>query len=122
MSVLRASRLLAWHQLKVSFICECIPCVLSPCMVVTFLFGQSGEHVQQRWPICILDECLALIPRHEDYSLSHSAWRAPSFDWPAGSWNVDPFFAVVTSTLSAVTDFGVEPSLIVPYFPKGRPP
>jgi hypothetical protein len=33
-----------------------------------------------------------------------------------------PVFTVVTSTLAAFTRRGVEPSFMVSYFPKGRPP
>jgi hypothetical protein len=33
-----------------------------------------------------------------------------------------PLATLVTKTCPALTFFGVEPSLIVTYFPKGRPP
>jgi hypothetical protein len=33
-----------------------------------------------------------------------------------------PLTTLVTKTCPALTFFGVEPSLIVTYFPKGRPP
>jgi hypothetical protein len=35
---------------------------------------------------------------------------------------MDPLVVSVTSTAAAFTAFGVEPSLIVFYFPNGRPP
>ena len=59
-----------------------------------------------------------LLPWHQ----LNRALRAPDFDWPAGGRKIVPDLAVVTNTFAAFTNLGVEPSLIVSYFPKGRPP
>ena len=59
-----------------------------------------------------------LLPRHQ----SNRALRAPLLDGDPTAPIPPPVFTVVTSTLAAFTGRGVEPSLIVSYFPKGRPP
>jgi hypothetical protein len=59
-----------------------------------------------------------LLPRHQ----SRRALRAPLLDGEPTEPMPPPVFTVVTSTCAAFTRRGVEPSLIVSYFPKGRPP
>ena len=59
-----------------------------------------------------------LLPRHQ----SNRALRAPLLDGEPTVPMPPPVFTVVTSTLAAFTRRGVEPSLMVSYFPKGRPP
>ena len=53
---------------------------------------------------------------------SRNALRAPLFDGEPTVPIPLPRVTLVTRTLPAFTFFGVEPSLIMTYFPKGRPP
>ena len=59
-----------------------------------------------------------LLPWHQ----SRRALRAPLLDGEPTPPMPPPVFTVVTSTLAAFTRRGVEPSFMVSYFPKGRPP